>query len=211
MHLGTDRWELARTPGLVFWRLLGTGAGSNTTVGTADLRRRAVFAVWRNPADLDHFLTRSTLARQWTSTGEHFCVRLRGLSGSGHWNGFAVLGHVAQGVTHPAAPVAVLTRATVAIRHWRAFARAGRPVANELANADGLLGVVGVGEAPVLRQATFSLWANAASINRFAYDQPHHRKVIEHTRRDKWYGEELFIRFEPYAWSGTWDGADPLS
>ena len=44
-RLGTDRLRLGRTPGLEFWRLLGTGWADDTSTGI-DPRRTALFAVW---------------------------------------------------------------------------------------------------------------------------------------------------------------------
>ena len=54
-----------------------------------------------------------------------------------------------------------------------------------LTKADGLIDVVGVGEAPVGRLATFSLWESAAAVRSYAYGMPRHQRVIDETRIDQ--------------------------
>ncbi|MEX1105020.1 MAG: hypothetical protein WEB78_02375, partial [Ilumatobacteraceae bacterium] len=108
-------------------------------------------------------------------------------------------------------PVAIITRADVQRRAWKPFREAGPGVSDELQGADGLLDVVGIGEAPLGRLGTFSLWRDLAAARTYATRMPEHREVVRRTRADGWYGEELFARFEPYASSGSWDGRDPLA
>lgn len=207
-RLALDRPRLARTAGLEFWRVLGTGRADDTGAG-ADLRRTALFAVWHDESDLERFLATSSIARRWARAEESWHVRLRTLGGHGSWRGVDPLAGLAPG--SPDGPVAIITRADVRLRAWRDFGRAGREVDAELHTADGLLAVVGIGEAPVGRLGTFSLWSSVAAARAFAYAMPRHQQVIEETRAGDWYGEELFARFEPYASAGTWDGRDPLS
>ena len=107
-------------------------------------------------------------------------------------------------------PVAVLTRATVRPSRWHRFRGSRPPVSRELAGARGLHAAVGIGEAPVGLQATFSIWSDAAAVAAFARS-PEHRAVVRRTREEGWYGEELFARFTPLGSTGTWDGSDPLS
>jgi hypothetical protein len=170
-----------------------------------------MFAVWDDDAALDDYLA-STAARRDAAV-EEWHVRLRGGGGHGTWRGVDVLAEIeaAPDGTGVDAPVAVLTRANVHVRAWRRFRAAGRPVDAELASSEGLLAVVGVGEAPVGRLATFSLWRDVESMRRFADGGPHHREVVRRTRTEQWYGEELFARFRPYGSSGSWDGRDPLA
>jgi hypothetical protein len=104
----------------------------------------------------------------------------------------------------------VLTRATVRPSRWHRFRGSRPPVSAELAAAPGLLAAVAIGEAPIGLQATFSVWADAAAVRAFARG-PEHADVVRRTRREGWYGEELFARFTPLGSSGTWDGHDPVS
>ena len=206
-HLATDRRHLRHVEGLDAWRLLGTGRGMDTGP-SADLRRTALFAVWRDEADLDAFLTHSPVARAWCAAEESWHVRLRVIGGHGSWRGADVLGGLAPGVDD--GPIAVVTRADVRVRAWRAFRSAGPAVSAELSRAPGLLAAAGIGELPIGRLGTFSLWSGVEAMTAFA-TQPYHRAVVRRTRAERWYGEELFARFEPYGSSGTWDGRDPLA
>jgi hypothetical protein len=207
-RLATDRRPLRATDGLVFWRLLGTGRGRDTGPGI-DPARTALFAVWEDDGAIDGFLSASPIARRWEDAAEAYSVRLRGLGGHGTWRGYDIVDTLARGECAPG-PVAVLTRATVHLRRWRPFVRAGHRVSAEVRDAPGLLAVLGMGEAPVGRQATFSLWRDVTVARTFAYSAPRHVEAVRRTRLDGWYGEQLFARFQPYGSVGTWDGVDPL-
>lgn len=207
-RLATDRPHLGHTDGLTFWRLLGTGRGRDTGLGIDPLRT-AVFAVWEDDGALDEFLSVSPVARRWADAEEAYTVRLRALGGHGTWRGCDVVGEVAHDAPGPG-PVAVLTRATVRLRSWKPFIAAGHQVSTEVGDAPGLLAVVGMGEAPLGRQATFSLWRDIVDARAFAYSAPRHVDAVRRTRLDGWYGEQLFARFRPYGSVGTWDGVDPL-
>lgn len=207
-RLATDRRRLVDVDGLLFWRLLGTGRGDRTSPG-ADLRRSALFAVWRDEASLDRFMNSDPIAARWQHSSEAWHVRLRGLGGHGSWGGFDVLDGLEVGAADGA--VVILTRARIRRRSWRSFMRAARSVDQALSRAAGLLGVVGIGESPVGRLGTLTVWASLESAREFARSDAAHGQAVTLARSDGWFGEELFARFEPYGASGSWGGGDPLA
>ncbi len=208
--MGLDRPALLATPGLRFFRLLGTGSGSQMTL-SADLRRWALLAFWRDDAALDAFLQTSDIPRRWDALGaERYDLRLATARAKGSWSraSFDVTGAAP---LLPDAPVAILTRAAIRpsrlARFWPAVARP----AMDLSSHPAHLASVGIGDLPVLRQATFSLWSSLQGAQDFAYRRAAHREVIDRTRNESWYSSELFVRFQPLASRGTWDGRDPLA
>jgi hypothetical protein len=207
-RLGLDRPQLSRIDGLAFWRLLGTGSDDRTGSG-ADLARTAMFAVWENESALDAFLSSNRIAARWDAADESWHVRLRGIGGHGRWRGVDPLDGLEPGSEN--GRVAIITRADVRRAAWKAFGAASDVVDAELHTAPGLIDVVGIGEAPVGRLATFSLWESLSAAHSFAYEMPDHVAVVRRTRDEGWYREELFARFEPYGSTGTWNGRDPLA
>jgi hypothetical protein len=91
--------------------------------------------------------------------------------------------------------VAAITRARIKWSQNFRFWSSVPPVTVSLKSAPGLVAAIGIGEAPIGLQGTFSLWESAAAIRDFAYKGAAHQKAIADTSAYNWYSEELFARF----------------
>ena len=205
-RMAWDRRHLRRTPGLRFAKLLGTGDGRTFTVRDADPRRWGLLACWDDTQAVRRFAT-GPVARAWQRLAdETWRVDLRPLSARGRWAGVEPFG--APTGRHDST-VAAITRARLTARKARTFWRAVPPVSARLHRSPGLRFAVGVGEAPLGLQGTFSLWDTAADLRAFAYDSAEHVDAVRRTTEVGWYREELFARFAVVASEGTVDGVDP--
>jgi heme-degrading monooxygenase HmoA len=208
LHVGWDSRALRRVPGLTFGRILGTGDGSSFTVRSSDFRHWAIVTSWADEAAAAAFDHHSPVIRGWTARSEErLRVRMRPLTARGRWGGRAPFGDPAP--RRVDGPVASITRAritaTKAVRFWRAVP----PVAADLAAVHGVRLAIGVGEAPVGFQGTFSIWESSAAVTEFAHRRTAHRVAIQRTEEEHWYAEELFARFEVLDVEGTYAGRTP--
>ena len=91
--------------------------------------------------------------------------------------------------------ILILTRAKIKLtKLWR-FWRDVPQISHSMLGMPGCHFSVGVGELPLIQQATLSIWENEQVMKNFAYRSHHHREVIKKTRKFQWYSEELFARF----------------
>jgi hypothetical protein len=205
-RMAVDRPLLARTPA-AFWKLLGTGDGRTFTARDADPRRWGLLATWPDAASAAAF-ERSATARGWGRIAdERLVVRMRPLASRGRWARRQPFGDPVPRRTD--GPVASITRARIRTRKARRFRRAVPPVSADLHRTDGLRLAVGIGEAPVGLQGTFSLWRDARALTEFAHRRNPHADVVRRTAAEDWYAEELFARFEVLDVEGTVDGRRP--
>ena len=204
--MARQRLSMRKLPGLTFYKLMGTGSGKTFTVRDADLNHWCVFSVWKTQEDSLAYLT-SKPARQWRKIAlTEANIELEPLSAKGTWAKKSPFGNPVpekwDGLT------AALTRASIKPRWWREFWRSVPPVSSDLNSTAGLITSLGIGEAPIGLQGTFSIWETNESITAFSSKQKPHAAVIVRTHETGWYSEELFARFKVKKLSGTFAGLD---
>ena len=192
-RMGLDRRHLRRAPGLRFAKLLGTGDGRTFTVRDADPLHWGLLASWED-ADAAAAFTAGPTATAWARIArESLTVTMTPVASRGRWSGRQPFGDPSPG--RPVeGRIAAITRARLRMRRAASFWRAVPPVSADLRACPGLRLAVGIGEAPIGLQGTFSIWDDARSLTDFAFRRAEHRDVVARTASEGWYAEELFAR-----------------
>jgi hypothetical protein len=192
--MAVDRIRARVFTGISFAKMLGTGTGETFTPQDANLYCWGIVVT----VDKDRIeaFDSSSLIRNWRarSTSEMRAV-LSPISSHGLWskqNPF----DFTSALSNPNAQIAAITRARIKWHQNFRFWRAVPPVVIDLHSNQGLISAIGIGEAPIGLQGTFSLWSSAAALRDFAYKGKAHQVAIEQTKQFNWYSEELFARFE---------------
>jgi hypothetical protein len=196
--------HLKSADGLSFYRLMGSGKNGGFNP-FPDWSVYSLLQVWDNQACADRFFEKHPLIDQYRNKAtEIWTLYLRNIAAHGTWNKKVPFEKSA--IISQEAPIAVLTRATIKwnwlIEFWKYVPTSQK----SLKQNPGLEFSIGVGEVPIFQMATFSLWKDAESVKNFAYKSHEHRAAIEKTRKNNWYKEELFSRFQVFKTTGQWNG-----
>jgi len=191
LRMALDRGALRRIKGVSFAKMLGTGKGETFTPRDADANRWGALIVIAG-ANLE-MLDNSKMINRWRANSmSEVRYLLDPISSHGLW---AKVNPFAYASTQTDGEVIAITRARIKwfqnFRFWRAVP----PVTQSLHSSPGLINTIGIGEAPIGLQGTFSHWKTGADLRNFAYKGAAHQVVIVATERHQWYAEELFARF----------------
>ena len=189
LAMAFDRFTLSRSKNVGFYKSLGTGKGETFTPADANSLRWGLVA---QVDDIDAFDQSSVVKRWRKKSVVEFRAVLEPISSHGKWAGKEPFAATAKDWN---GQVAAITRARIKWHQNFRFWSSVPPVTMSLKSAPGLISAIGIGEAPIGLQGTFSLWESAAAIREFAYKGAAHQKAIADTATYNWYSEELFARF----------------
>lgn len=210
--MGLARRPLARTPNIGFHKLLGTGGGHGF-YPSPNFHVYGILACWPDIATAQERLDGADVFRRYGDRSSERCdLFLRPSRTRGAWDGaprFEPDPEWSEPEGGPK-PLAVLTRGSVKLRHVPAFWRHAPAIDEDISRAPGMLFKIGMGEAPYIRQVTFSIWRSEADMRSFAYAGDHHRNAAKAAFRNHWFSEDLFARFSVLRVDGAWEGGAPL-
>jgi spheroidene monooxygenase len=205
-QLLNSRFILNGKKNIDFFKPLGTGSGLGYRAwpkfGVIGL-----FIVWKNKEDAMAFTESSYFNSLVSKSEEQYTVLMQPSSSRGTWSGFNdwKLSDTKSSTT----VICALTRATIKRRFLLDFWRMVPEISKKQFNFPGLIFSQGVGEVPLLEQATFTIWENKQSMEEFAF-QTFHGKAIEKVRKVNGFREQMFTRFQPIMAFGTWEGKNIL-
>jgi heme-degrading monooxygenase HmoA len=193
--------------GLTFGKMLGCGRKGFSLF--PDFSQYALIAQWKTKEDAERFFSSEKIKTFLDHTVESYSIQMVPLQSHGLWDGqnpfpVTALPDASNG------PIVVLTRAGIRMSKLLTFWSHVPHTQRAMQEAQGLIMAVGVGEVPVLQQATVSIWENSEAIKKFAYQSGFHKEVVKKTRQQHWYKEDLFARFVPIATAGSYFGKDPI-
>ena len=199
-RMGRPPISIKKVDGLSFFKPLGTGSGNGFSI-KPDFSTFGFVAVFDSEEIAKKFINSEPIKEYTKASKSYSHVLMHTIKSHGEWskqNPFE-----ASVEFDKTKPLAVITRATIKPQLAHKFWKYVPSVSKSMNDYDELIFSKGIGEFPLLMQATFSLWNNAEAMMKYAYQNPKHAEMVKKTRELGWYSEELFARFQPFYQEGN--------
>lgn len=202
---------LKGTPGLLFGKVMGSGSQGGFTLRPSS-SHQGIVALFDQAENALAFLNGPIVAA-FRDRAQNFWSGLLSVeSARGSWDGQgwarsplpSPLPELVRAEPQPQL-LAALTRASIRPAKAMSFWKQAPATQADLLASPGCLLAMGLGEAPLLRQATFSLWRSEAAMDTYARSGAH-LEAIRAAARHRFFTESLFMRFVPLQVQGTWQG-----
>jgi spheroidene monooxygenase len=196
------KFPFRNIPGLLFCKILGSGFNGGFSTKPS-LTKQGFFCVFDTKENAEIFQKSSSIIKGYRSHAkEFFIATLYPYSSRGSWSGFSM-----DSLSSPPVngPIASLTRASIRPFKATQFWAKAKPAEEAIKEASGSILTAGLGEAPYLRQATFTIWDNLKSIDEYAQSGAH-LSAIKAAYGENYFSESMFTRFKVDSASGVWQG-----
>ncbi len=200
--MATFRLPLWLNKNISFYKLMGCGK-NGTFDKTPDLQQWAILTLGNEQSVVDktqkeilNTLYGGFIAGWLGLFGvKTITYLLDPIEGHGLWDNKKVFGELPMKSDYEG-KIVILTRATIRLSKLKSFWKNVDSIASQMANAKGFITSYGIGEIPWVKQATVSIWESKEDMKNFAYKMHNHAEVIKKTRQEKWYSEDMFVRFK---------------
>ena len=201
-QLAFKRFFMKEVKGLLFFKILGSGRNAGFRVSPSFLHQ-GFFCHFESEKDAENFIFSNEIVNDYkTRSEDFFLTKLQSYSCKGSWSGNIMKEVVRKPLS---GPIASLTRASIKVSKAIEFWSLAPETEISLNKSKGCILSVGLGEAPLLRQATFSIWENSKYLDLFAR-QGSHLDAIKVAYKKNYFSESMFIRFKTTSMEGSWKG-----
>ncbi len=204
LQLARGAAGLSSAPGLQFAKVMGSGQDGGFGLRPSATHQGLV-TVFDTLEHAQAFIDGPIVAGYRDRASQWWCGLMAITSSRGSWDGFewantpqAQYDDKAHGQG-----LAVITRASIRPAKVAAFWRRSPPAQKALGRAEGCELAMGLGEAPLLRQCTFSLWRDEPSMLAYARGGAH-GQAAQAAWRDDFFSESMFVRMRILATQGQW-------
>ncbi|MFZ9670575.1 MAG: spheroidene monooxygenase [Burkholderiaceae bacterium] len=188
--------------GLLFQKFLGSGDEGGFQLKPS-LDHQAWFGVFQSKSQADAFISHSPMVQHYQKRSRDcLTLTLQAYQSRGSWSGFSI---EATADRPGSGPVVSLTRASIRPGKAADFWRQSPAAETDLERAEGCELAMGLGEMPVFRQATLSLWQQESSLVQYAQTGAHQRAIAAAYGRH-FFSESMFTRFRVLQARGQWKG-----
>ena len=183
--------RLINFDGLKFVKLLGTGSKDGFSV-IPDFSSYIMITSWENDDFRKKFIDENKLFQEISDkSSKRIEIKIDPYNYIGSWNGINPFKNKS---SYKEGKIIVLTRARVRLNKLINFFISTSSAAKSINSRKGAEYYKGVGELPIIEQATISIWKSEQSMKDYAYLDKNHLKIIHKARKNNWYSEELFVR-----------------
>ena len=202
-------------PGLRFVKVMGSGQGGGFGLRPSSSHQGLV-CLFEDQQQAQAFCSGPEIQAYVQRAREYWLGTLAVTSVRGQWDqqSWAVTPQAClnaepagQGGSTAPGLVAALTRASIRPAKALSFWRYATPAQADLGHAAGCRLAMGLGEAPLVRQCTFSVWDDVESLVAYAH-QGAHKVAIAAAARHGYFSDSLFARMRVLRMCGHWQGRD---
>jgi spheroidene monooxygenase len=200
---------LKGTPGLLFGKVMGSGSQGGFSLRPSS-SHQGVVALFDQAENALAFL-KGPIVAAFRDRAQNFWSGLLSVeSARGSWDGQgwarsplpSPLPELVQAEPQPQL-LAALTRASIRPAKAMSFWKQAPATQADLLASPGCLLAMGLGEAPLLRQCTFSVWLDTASMLGYSMNGAH-RKAVELAYSKGYFSESMFVRMRVLHHQGHW-------
>tara|TARA_B100000886_G_scaffold81624_1_gene53113 strand:+ start:153 stop:758 length:606 start_codon:yes stop_codon:yes gene_type:complete len=183
--------KLINHDGLNFIKLLGTGSKNGFSI-IPDFASYVMISAWENDVLRKKFTDKNKLFKEIINkSSKRVEIKIDPYNYVGSWNG---INPFINKSSYKEGKIIVLTRARVRLNKLINFFISTSSAAKSINSKKGAEYYKGVGELPIIEQATISIWKSEQRMKDYAYSDKSHLKIIRKARKNNWYSEELFVR-----------------